>query len=395
MRVAFLTHEPFYPPSGGGSAEAIYLVEELRRRGHEVHIFCPEIEDAKAVGEKFGVQFHLFTKWQMGRYTSLRSLKYLAYPSQLRRMVEAAGQLMKFDLVLSQHAISAAAAGPLRKSLGVPVVMNFLDYLTAFMETWPVWLAPPVLLKQLKKFELGMPNRYGASGVLTVSDTLAELVAETGFPKERIQPMYYGYDAALFPLRTEAPEQPPIVVMHGSFDQHHLGPIALEAIGVVTQARPDVRFRFLGKHTDAVERIFQQVVKRYPNARVECTGFIPYAEIGAELRAGSVGIIPYEESTGVHSAFIAKAVEYLGVGLPVVSTRARGIQRYFSDEPLMKFSDFDGKQFGAEILNWLATPQTEIQQLAVKASARVRQELDWRVLCARAVDFCERMAKQS
>ena len=87
--------------------------------------------------------------------------------------------------------------------------------------------------------------------------------------------------------------------------------------------------------------------------------------------------------------------DFAGVGLPVVSTRARGIQRYFSDEPLMKFSDFDGKQFGAEILNWLATPQTEIQQLAVKACARVRQELDWRVLCARAVDFCERMAKQS
>ena len=33
MRIAFLTHEPFYPPSGGGSAEAAYLVQELVRRG--------------------------------------------------------------------------------------------------------------------------------------------------------------------------------------------------------------------------------------------------------------------------------------------------------------------------------------------------------------------------
>jgi hypothetical protein len=41
MRLAFLTHEPFYPPSGGGSAEAVYLVEELVRRGHEVHIMAP------------------------------------------------------------------------------------------------------------------------------------------------------------------------------------------------------------------------------------------------------------------------------------------------------------------------------------------------------------------
>jgi hypothetical protein len=40
MRLAFLTHEPYFPPSGGGSAEAIYLIRELVRRGHEVHLFA-------------------------------------------------------------------------------------------------------------------------------------------------------------------------------------------------------------------------------------------------------------------------------------------------------------------------------------------------------------------
>ena len=45
FRIAFLTHEPFYPPSGGGSAEAIYLVDEMVRRGHQVHVFGPQIDD--------------------------------------------------------------------------------------------------------------------------------------------------------------------------------------------------------------------------------------------------------------------------------------------------------------------------------------------------------------
>src|SRR5438876_3452256 len=48
MRVAFLTHEPFYPPSGGGSAEAVYLAQEMVRRGHEVHLFCPRFPDTDA-----------------------------------------------------------------------------------------------------------------------------------------------------------------------------------------------------------------------------------------------------------------------------------------------------------------------------------------------------------
>src|SRR5205814_7445202 len=73
MRLAFLTHEPFYPPSGGGSAEAIYLAQELVRRGHQVHLFCPRIADAEGVRRQFAVQLHEFTSWQMNRYTSLRN----------------------------------------------------------------------------------------------------------------------------------------------------------------------------------------------------------------------------------------------------------------------------------------------------------------------------------
>ena len=75
MRIAFLTHEPFYPPSGGGSAEAIYLVQEMVRRGHEVDIFCPKIENPLEVASKFGVRLHEFTAWQMGRYAAFLNLK--------------------------------------------------------------------------------------------------------------------------------------------------------------------------------------------------------------------------------------------------------------------------------------------------------------------------------
>src|SRR5437773_2751713 len=90
MRVAFLTHEPFYPPSGGGSAEAVYLAQEMVRRGHEVHLFCPRFPDTDAAKRKFGIELHPFESWPMGRYTSLRSFKYLAYPFFLQRMVERA-----------------------------------------------------------------------------------------------------------------------------------------------------------------------------------------------------------------------------------------------------------------------------------------------------------------
>ncbi len=229
LRIAFLTHEPFYPPSGGGSAEAVYLVEEIVRRGHEVHVFCPRIAEAVDVEKQFGIRLHQFAKWQMSRYARFRNFKYLAYPFFLERMVAEAARESKFDLLVSQHAISAVAAGKLKRTLALPVVMNFPDLLTGFMETWPAWLAPRPLVEALKRYEISMPSRFAVDGVLTVSDTLADLFAERGFPREKILPIYYGYDAGKFPFRVQpSPNNPPFVVMHGSFDAHHLGQLRLK-----------------------------------------------------------------------------------------------------------------------------------------------------------------------
>lgn len=391
FRIAFLTHEPFYPPSGGGSAEAVYLVAEMARRGHEVHIFCPQIPDAVKVEKQFGIHLHQFKKWPMGRYAKLRNLKYLLFPFFLQRMVAEAARKMKFDLLFSQHAISAAAAGKLKRRLGVPVVMNFPDLLTGFMETWPAWLAPRPIVEALKRYEISLPLRRGVDGVLTVSDTLADMFAERGFPREKILPIYYGYAAEHFPFQARIPVsgRPPVVVMHGSFDAHHLGPIALDAIRLVTERRRGTVFRFIGKKTEVLESFLRRAELQAPGSKCECTGFVPYAEVSRHLADASVGIVPYEESAGTHCAFVAKVVEYVASGLPAVSTPLQSIQRYFNNDVMVRFSKFDGADFGRAILEWLDEPPSLWQLNACKSAARVQTELDWQPLCRKAVDFVE------
>jgi glycosyltransferase involved in cell wall biosynthesis len=396
MRLAFLTHEPFYPPSGGGSAEAIYLVEEMVLRGWEVHLFCPKVKDPDEVRRRFKVQLHEFTTWEMGRYTKLRNAKYLLYPSFLQRFVERTAGAPLYDFVFSQHAIAAVTAGRLKKKWGVPVVMNFLDYLTGFMETWPVWLAPPPALAILKNYELSLPKRYQVDGLLTVSDTLADYFASTGFPREKILPIYYGFDAKLFPFREPKPwdgKRPPIIVMHGSLDHHHLRDIGLAAMERVVAEIPEVIFRFVGHRTGALEAFLARAKTRVPNARIELSGFVPYTEVVRHLHSADLGIVPYEESTGTHCAFVAKIVEYLAAGLPVVSTSINSASRYFGNEPTVKFSGFDGVRFGENILSLLRNPPTALGDLARKASERVQRELDWRTISRKAADRVAEIAR--
>jgi glycosyltransferase involved in cell wall biosynthesis len=392
MRLAFLTHEPFYPPSGGGSAEAIYLVEEMVSRGWEVNLFCPKVADPEGVQKRFGVKLQQFATWEMGRYTKLRNPKYLIYPSFLQRLVERTAGSHLYDLIFSQHAIAAVTAGRLKKKWGVPVVMNFLDYLTGFMETWPIWLAPPPALKVLMRYELSLPRRYNVDGVLTVSDTLADYFANANYPRDKILPIYYGFDSSLFPFRTPTRwdgVRPAIIVMHGSLDHHHLRDVALLAFARFLREIPNAIFRFVGHRTAALEAFLARAKVKIPNAYIECTGFVPYTEVVKHLQSADLGIVPYEESTGTHCAFVAKIVEYLAVGLPVVSTSINSASRYFGNEPTVRFAGFDGGRFGAAMVEMLRSgPEPEA---AVRASERVRRELDWRAISRKAVDFAEQI----
>lgn len=380
LQIAFLTHEPFYPPSGGGSSEAIYLVRELCRRGHQVQLFCPQVAEPDFVRREFGVDLQEFTLWQMGRYASLRNFKYLLYPFFLERQVTKRLRQSPCDLILSQHAIAAVAAGRLKQRLGIPTVMNFLDYLTGFMETWPPYIAPPFLLRHLKRFEVSLPRRYQVDGLLSISDTMADHVRAAGYPAERIQPIYFGFDGAAFPLRQPQdapPPERPVVVMHGSFDQHHLGRIALQALTLAARKRPELVFRFVGRETPTLKNFAARLRTAVPQINIELTGFTPYTEMAKCLKTASVGIVPYEESSGTHCAFVAKIVEYLGVGLPVVSTAIQSAKRYFELEPMAKFVPFEGAAFGQEILRWLEMPLAQQNAWATAASAKVHRDLDW------------------
>jgi glycosyltransferase involved in cell wall biosynthesis len=344
------------------------------------------------VAQRFGVRLHPFEKWEMGRYAKLRNFKYLAYPFFLERMVAAAAAREPFDLIFSQHAISAVAAGKLKQRLGLPVVMNFPDLLTGFMETWPSYVAPKPVVHALMRYEMSLPGRYQADGVCAISDEFADRLAARGYPRAQICPIYYGYDAQAFPLRPQPPaaSQPPVVVMHGSFDAHHLGGIALAAVRTVVARRPETVFRFVGRRTAGLETFLRRA-QAIPGFKFEATGFTPYAEVSARLATATVGIVPYEESAGTHCAFVAKIVEYVATGLPTVCTPLKSVQGYFKQDPLVKFSRFDGADFGNQILAWLETPVAGWRPQAEASAARVRAELDWRPLCRKAVDFTERI----
>lgn len=179
--------------------------------------------------------------------------------------------------------------------------------------------------------------------------------------------------------------------MHGSFDHHHLGPIARDAVVAIARQRPSTRFRFVGRETPALAAFLRAVRDAVPGFRAESVGFVPYEDIPGQLASATVGITPYEPSTGTHCAFVAKTVEYLALGLPVVSTPLESGVRYYAGQAGVVFSEPNGASFAAEVLRWLDTPPARRAAAVAPAQRKVAAELDWKVLCSRAVDLAERV----
>ena len=80
-------------------------------------------------------------------------------------------------------------------------------------------------------------------------------------------------------------------------------------------------------------------------------------------------------------------VEYAAVGLPVVSTPLAGTKKFFSNEPTILFSKFDGKKFSEDTL--ITLNSTLNLKTTDSLTKRVETELDWNVICDNIINKLE------
>ena len=62
---------------------------------------------------------------------------------------------------------------------------------------------------------------------------------------------------------------------------------------------------------------------------------------------------------------------------------------------MIRFSEFDGEDFGRKIISWLDESPLDWQIDACKSAVRVQLELDWQPLCRKAVNFVEEIYARS
>jgi glycosyltransferase involved in cell wall biosynthesis len=172
----------------------------------------------------------------------------------------------------------------------------------------------------------------GADLVFPISVAMGEILRDReGVDPRRMVPFPVGVSRSTFDRggscvadpRVTGPADSPTVCYLGNLEIRRDPGLIFRTFEEVARRLPESRFLVVARLTDAVrERLRGLSVAE----RIQFIPFVPYDEVPALLRAARVGLyaIPVDDRYGVNvSCSPLKVVEYMNVGLPVVSSRVR------------------------------------------------------------------------
>lgn len=375
MKILFCSHEKFHPLVIGGSVGNVKIVEKMVERGHEVTVATPLYCDKKALEKKFGVTIAPFSPFYIDRYVPCRERKYmlyaLLYVFHLFRLLAC----RKYDAVFVRNCVLGGSCCVVKPFFRMPFFLSMTDFLSGFSFTNP--RVPKPLVRALFSVEKWIGYQFDRTFVITARMKDALSIND---PQRlhNVRVSYDGVDTGRFDARAVTPEaiertrretgfDSNVVVYHGTVQTDSVELFAA-IINDVAARYPAVKVNFvLIGMGEGYTRLRAALGER---GNVRFMGFVPHDDLPRFIAASSVGIVPYKRTFNSDVILTLKILEFLAMGVPVVTTGLLSVQDIFG-----KFEEVtiaDGPHcFSEAIVQSLARPRR------TEAMEFVRNNFSW------------------
>jgi glycosyltransferase involved in cell wall biosynthesis len=272
-------------------------------------------------------------------------------------------------------------AAVLPKLLGARLILDVHDLASdMFAMRFDGWRGASAADRVLRAIERGAART--ADAVVTVHEPYRRELISRGVPADKITVVMNSLDERLLPPPADATGDGTFrVVYHGTLTPHYGVELLVEAVARVAEDIRDLELAIYGDG-DSLPNVRARAAALDISDRLKLSGcFLPQAQVLAELRAATVGVIPNLPTRLNKFALSTKLFDYVALSVPVVCADLPTIRQHFSDQEVVFFAPGDPSALAAALLTVARDPGAAS---ARAMAARLRyEEYRWPLSAAR------------
>jgi len=146
------------------------------------------------------------------------------------------------------------------------------------------------------------------------------------------------------------------LICHGAIEERYGHDTMLQAIDIVQADIPEVQLLITG-FGSYLDQFLDQIESMGLQDHVNFLGYVPVAQLVAELRRADIGIVAQKDSLYSNLIHTGKMYDFLTFEKPVIASRLRAIEAYFDDQSLCYFTPGDPEDLARAILDLYYHPQ--------------------------------------
>ena len=276
-----------------------------------------------------------------------------------------------FDVVEADNMPNALVlAGLLPKLRGVPIVLDVHDTFPELFQTKFGRGAGSPLVRAVRVEE--RVSAALADHVLVVTEEARVRLEGRGVGRGRTTVVMNSPDETVFGPPREARVwergEPLHAVYHGGVAPR-FGPDTLVDGFASLPADLDLTIDVYGADEER-ERVAAHAAEAAPERVRVAPAAVPFKEIPAKLEQAHIGVVPTRRDEFTELLLPVKLIEYVHMGLPVVSSRLPVIEHYFSDDELTFFEPGDPASLADALCRVVRDPDAALRR-AQAATARL------------------------
>ncbi len=360
-------------PKGTLSARMLPLAQALVRRGHHVNIIAPPVQNPQDAGRRDCYDGVLV------EHTPLPVLPGpLGVAEQVLALLRAALTVHPDVLHLFKPKGYSGLAALLAQAIapGLPLVVDTDD--------WEGWadgndlLPYPWPAKALFAWQEHDLPRHAAA-VTVVSRTLEAQVQGFGVPPERIVYVPNGMNTVdHVPL--VKPMDVPTMLLYTRFWEFDVRDVVATLVGVA-QHIPHVRLLIVGLGERGEESVLLHWAQRAGVANnIDYRGWVEPEHLPALLQSAMLALVPMNDTLINRARGLAKLLELMAAGLPIVAGRVGQVAEYLEDgRSGLLVPPADGGAMAAAAIRLLGGEELR-HRLGAAARERATRLFHWDVL---------------